>query len=97
MKNRKVWQDICNSVSCTVCLYSHIFFTSKQIDLSKKNKGRQKLYDVNFRAIYGCRQVDAGHEHFEKLCYYLNMPDPMLSNNYQNILPKLNESAECVA
>ena len=45
--------------SCAVCLYSYAFFTSKQIDLPKKNKGEQKLYDVNVRAICGCRQVVA--------------------------------------
>ena len=57
-EKRKVWQDIYLQLSCTVCLqYNHIFFISKQIDLSKKNKGRQKLYDVNVRAIYGCRQA----------------------------------------
>ena len=45
--------------SCAVCLYSYGFFTPKQIDLPKENKGGQKLYDVNVRAIYGCRQVGA--------------------------------------
>ena len=80
MGKRKVWQDICKSVALLVYI-SHIFFTSKQIDLSKENKGRQKLYDVNVRAIYGCRQVGAGHDHIKKLCFYLNMPEPMLSNN----------------
>ena len=50
-------------LSSTVFLYSHTFFTPKQIDLPKKNKGGQRLYDVNVRAIYGCRQVDASHEH----------------------------------
>ena len=51
--------------SCAVCLYSYAFFTSKQIDLPKKNKGGQKLYDVNVRAIYGCRQVGVGHDHLK--------------------------------
>ena len=57
-------------LTCTVCLYSHIFFISKQIHLSKKNKGRQKPYDVNVRAIYGCRQDSAGHAHLKKPCFY---------------------------
>ena len=60
------------------------FFTSKHFDLSKNNKGRQKLYDVNVRAIYGCTQVRSGHERFKKLCCYLNIPAPMLSDNNQN-------------
>ena len=37
--------------------YSYTFFTLKETDLSKKNKGRQKRYDVNVRAICGCRQA----------------------------------------
>ena len=50
---------ICNSVALFVYIqYSgHRFSTWKQINLSKKNKGRQELYDVNIRAIYGCRQA----------------------------------------
>ena len=52
---------------------------------------------MNVRAIYGCRQVGAGHEHPKKLCCYLNMPESMLPNNYQNILLKLKESAKRVA
>ena len=52
---------------------------------------------MNVRAISGCRQVGAGHEHLKKLCCYLNMPEPMLSNNYQNISLKLKESAKRVA
>ena len=63
-------------LSCTVYLYSRTFFTSTQIDLSKKNKVRQKLYDVKVRAIYGCRQVGAGHEHLKNfvvtsLCFQI--------------------------
>ena len=45
-------------LTCIVCLYSHTFFTLKQVDPPKKNKGQQKLYNVNIRAIYGSRQVD---------------------------------------
>ena len=37
--------------------YSHTFFTTKQNDLSKKKEEQQKLYDMNVRAIYGCRQA----------------------------------------
>ena len=81
-------------LSCTLCLYTHTFFTTIQIDLPERNKGRQKRYDVNVRAIYGCRQVGVGHGNFKKLCCYLNMAEPMLSNNYNNISLKLKESAK---
>ena len=50
---------------------------------------------MNVRAIYGCIQAGAGHEHLKKLCCYLNMTEPMLSNNYQNISHKLREYAKC--
>ena len=72
-------------LSCSICLYSYSFYTPKQVNPPKQNKGGQKLYDVNVRAIYGCRQVGVGHEHLKKLCCYLNMPEPMSSKNYQNI------------
>ena len=39
-------------LSFTVGLYSHTFFTSKQIDQRNKNKGRLNLYGVNVGAIY---------------------------------------------
>ena len=91
-EKRKVWQDICNSVTLFVYITTH--FHLKQIDLKQKNKGGQKLYDVNVRAIYGCRQVGTGHEHLKKLCYYLNMLEPMLSKYYQHILLKLEGSAK---
>ena len=51
---------------------------------------------MNVRAIYGCRQVGAGHEHSKKLCCYLNMTESMLSNNCENISLKLKESAKHV-
>ena len=51
---------------------------------------------MKVRANYGCRQVGAGHDHLKKICCYLNMPEPTLSNNYQNILLNLKESAKCV-
>ena len=81
-------------LSYTVCLYNHTFFTLKQIDLKQKNKGGEKLYDLNVRAICGCRQVGVGHEHLKKLCCFLNMPEPTLSKNYQHILLKLGGSAK---
>ena len=48
---------IYNLVALFVYQHSYTFFTSKQIDLLKKNRGRQKLYDANIGAFYGCRQV----------------------------------------
>ena len=64
--------------------------------MPKKNKEGQKFYHVNVRAIYGCIHAGAGHEHLKKLCCYLNMTEPMLSNKYQNISRKLREYAKCI-
>ena len=86
-------------LSCTVCLYSHTFFTLSPRSrlIYRRKKRRTKTYDANVGAIFGCRQVGVAHENLKKLCCYLNMPEPMLSNNNQNILLKLKESAERVA
>ena len=62
---KEVWQDICNSAAL-LSLYSHTFFTLKQIDLSKKDKGRKKLYGVNVGAIDGCRQAGRHYKLMEK-------------------------------
>ena len=62
MKKRKVWQDICNSVALLVDTVTHFSPRNKtKIDLPKKNKGGQKLYYVNVRAIYGCKQDGTSH------------------------------------
>ena len=55
MKKRQIWQAICNSVVLLVYKVTH--FSPPNIDLSKKNKGRPKVYDVHVRAIYRCREV----------------------------------------
>ena len=65
--------DICYSVALLVYHISYTFFTSKQIDLSKENKGRQKLYDVNVRAIYGCRQAGRHQKLMKKRKVWLDI------------------------
>ena len=57
-EKRKIWEDIyLEPVALFVYQYSYTFFTSKQIDLSKKNKELQKLYDMNVGAICEYRQA----------------------------------------
>ena len=82
-------------LQCTSCLYTKTFFTSKQ--LSASEKGGRKSFDINVRSVYACRQIGAGHEQLKKMCIYLNMPSPMLSNNYTKISNKLKVSAKKVA
>ena len=49
------------TLKCTACLYEHNFYSSRQVDPPDENKGGQKLFDINVRTVYGCRQVGAGH------------------------------------
>ena len=60
-------------LSFTVCLYANTYLTSKQINLPKKNKGQQKLYEVNVRAIYGCRQAGRHYTLMKKRKVLLNI------------------------
>ena len=41
--------------------------------------------EVNLRAVYGMRAIWEGYTPLKKLCCYLNMPEPMSSDNYDNI------------
>ena len=41
--------------------------------------------EVNLRAVYGMRAIWEGYTPLKKLFYYLNMPEPMSSDNYDNI------------
>ena len=72
MKKRKVWLDIYNSVSLFVNIVN-ILLPRSRLKNKKNTKGRQKLHNVYIRAIYGCTQVRAGHEHLKNLCCCLNM------------------------
>ena len=62
---KKVWLDIYNSV--TLFVYIVTYFSPRNRWIFRKEKGGQKLYNVNsIRAIYGYRQVGAVHEHLKK-------------------------------
>ena len=74
MKKRKVWLDIYNSVSLFVNIVN-ILLPRSRLKNKKNTKGRQKLHNVYIRAIYGCTQVRAGHEHLKNLCCCLNMSE----------------------
>ena len=84
-------------LKCSACLYTDSFSTSKRVQIPNDGKGGQKVYDVNARAVYAFRQIGGGYEHLKKLCCYMNMPTPMLKNNYQKLTNKLLVSAKNVA
>ena len=41
--------------------------------------------EVNLRAVYDMRAIGVGYAPLKKSCCYLNMPEPMSSDNYDNI------------
>ena len=84
-------------LKCSSCLYSYDFYTSREVNLPKRNKGGRKLRDINVRAVYGCRQVGLGYQHLKKLCCFMNMPSPMLLNSFDKITKRLTTSAKQVA
>ena len=75
------------------CLFTH--FSPQNIHLPKKNKRLQKLYDVNVRAIYGCRQFGVGHENFVVTWICLSLYSQITTKT--NIPFKSKESPTIVA
>ena len=57
MKKRKVWQDNFNSAALFVYIVIH-FSLQNRLIYQRKAKDES---DLNVRAIYGCKQVNAGH------------------------------------
>ena len=82
-------------LECTSCLYVTQFYTSKNVERKEGGKGR-KMYEVNVRSVYGCRQIGSGYNNLKTLCCFLNMPEPMTSDNYDNISNILKNSANVV-
>ena len=85
----------CLQFQCSSCLYIHKFFTSKVVEQEKKRG--QKSYEVNVRAVYGCRQIGSGYGHLKKLCCCLNMPEPMRVNNFDKLSNSIKNSVKYVA
>ena len=83
-------------LECTSCLYITQFYTSEHVERKEGGKGRN-MYEVNVRSVYGCRQIGSGYTHLKTLCCFLNMPEPMTSDNYDNISNILKDSAKVVA
>ena len=84
-------------LECSACLYIYTFSTSKRVQFPNEGRGGEKFYDVNARAIYACRQNGNGYEHLKRFCCYMNMPTPMLKNNFQKMSNRLKLSAKHVA
>ena len=62
-EERKVWQDICNSVAQLHCLFiatAHTFSPQNRLIFQEKQRATKTLW-CECWTIYGCRQVGAGH------------------------------------
>ena len=54
-----------------------------------------KPFEINYRAVYALRSVGGGYSGFEKLCGFLNLPRPIMTQkNYDDISDVLGESAK---
>ena len=53
--------------------------------------------EVNLRVVYGMQAIAVGHTPLKKLCCYLNMPEPMSSDNYDNISKTVKDVTKVVA
>ena len=53
--------------------------------------------EVNLRAVYGKRTIGLGYTPLKKLCCYLNMPEPMSSDDYDNITKTVKNVTKVVA
>ena len=63
--------------------------------LSKKGGG--KVYGGQPSCSGGMRATGVGYTPLKKLCCYLNMPEPMSSDNYDNISKTVKDVTKFVA
>eukprot|EP00795_Rhopilema_esculentum_P001535 gene1535-15984_t len=61
---------------CKECEWSHIFFTSKQIN---------GAFEVNKRLVYGMRSIGIGYSGAKKFCAVLNIPTLPTKNNFSKL------------
>ena len=62
-----------------------------------EQKGGGKFMERNLRGVYGMRAFGVGYTPLKKLCCYLNMPEPMSIDNYDNISKTVKDVTEVVA
>ena len=85
-------------LKCNSCTYVKEFYTSKTIERNdSEQKGGGKFMEVNLRAVYGMQAFGVGYTPLKKLCCYLNMPEPMSSDNYDNISKTVKDITKVVA
>ena len=53
--------------------------------------------EVNVRMADVMRAIGAGHGPLRRLCCYMNMPEPMNSDNYDNVSRTMKDATQIVA
>ena len=85
-------------LKCNSCTYIKEFYTSKKIECNdSEQKGGGKFMVVNLCAVYGMQAIGVGYTPLKESCCYLNMPEPMSSDNYDNISKTVKDVAKVVA
>ena len=79
-KKKGLSRYLCLKCSCG---FARHFYSSKTTQ--PPNKVGMKLFDVNIRMLCGMRAIGGGYSALEKLCGYLNMPEPMTENNFDKL------------
>ena len=57
----------------------------------------RKIYRVQPSCSGGMRAIGVGYTPLKKLCCYSNMPEPMSSDNYDNLSKTINDVTKVVA
>ena len=70
-------------VYCVNCDWRKTFSSSKEIPCD--NRGR-KPFDINVRSVMAFREIGRGHRSMQEFCSVMNMPAPMNSFAYENII-----------
>ena len=84
-------------LKCNSCTHVKEFYTSKNVPNDSEQKGGGKFMEVNLRAVYGMQAIGVGYTPLKKLCCYLNIPEPMSSDNYDNISETVKDVTKVVA
>ena len=85
-------------LKCNSYTYVKEFYTSKKIEHNySEQKGGGKFMEVNLHAVYGMQAIVVGYTPLTKLCCYFNMPEPMSSDNYDNISKTVKDVTKVVA
>ena len=83
-------------LKCNSCTYVKEFHTSKNVMILSK-KGEESLWRSIFVQWWYASIWGRIYTPLKKLCCYLNMPEPMSSDNYDNISKPVKDVTKVVA